>query len=142
MDCENFNDYFFSLCFEGLFRWALWSWFNFGILYLSRKLSISYRYFWGIEYRLLKYALMIFFNFFKIWCYISCFISILLIWILSLFLQVSLVNGLSMVLILSKHKLPGFLFVCFDSLYSSSFPCGWFQPRVWWFPAFYSSWVY
>jgi hypothetical protein len=43
-----------------LFRWFIWSWFNFGLWYLFRKLSISSRFSSFVEYRLLKYDLMIF----------------------------------------------------------------------------------
>ena len=144
----------YTLGAVGLFKWSLWYRFIFDILYLSRKLSISSRYPWCIEYRLLKYILMIFFLISSIsFAIASVSFLFFLIWTPSLFPPVSLVKGLSMLLILPKKSFRVFcLFVCFfcffvclfvfDSLYISSFLCGWSKPWLWWFPAFYSSWVY
>ena len=74
---------------------------------------------------------------------------ILLIRMLSLCPLVCLAKGLSILLIFSKNH----FLVLVDSLnfylvdfrptfdYFFLFPCGWFQPWVWLFPTFYSSWM-
>ena len=75
----------------GLFNLFIWSWFNFGKWYLSRKLSISFKFSNFVEYRFSKYDLMILYIFsasvvmsnFHFWfCYFGYSLSAFcLVWI-------------------------------------------------------------
>ena len=95
---------FISLGVMGLFRWSIWSWFNFGIWYLSRKLSISSRFSSCVEYRLLWEDLMTFFT--SLFSVVKSAFSflILIIWILSLCPLVSLARGLYNLVDFSKSS--------------------------------------
>ena len=55
----------------GLFNLLIWSWINFGKWCLSRKLSISFKFFNVVKYRFLKYELY----FLHVCCYVPPFIS-------------------------------------------------------------------
>ena len=100
-----------SLGVIGLFKLYLFSWFNFGIGTYP-KLSIYFTFSNFVEYRFSKYDLVIL-------CISSVSVVmfpfsflILIIWMLSLWLLVSLDKGLSIWLIFLKNQL------CFiDSLY-------------------------
>ena len=94
-----------SLLVIGLFKLPISSWFSFGGLYISRKLSISSRLGCEICWHVIVHNL----SFFLISA-VSVVISplsflILFIWVFSLFLLVSLAGGLSILFTLSKNKL-------------------------------------
>ena len=92
-----------------IFNLLIWSWFNFGKWYLSRKLSISFTFSKFVEYRFLNYDLMILW-FSSVSLIISPFsFVILLIWIFFLYrLVVDFVDFF-------KETAPCFI----DSLYCS-----------------------
>lgn len=69
----------------GLFRLFFSSCFNISGFYKSRISSISFRFSNLMEYKFLKYSLMISCNFFGVCCNLLLFILILLIWVLSSF---------------------------------------------------------
>ena len=94
-----------SLAVIHLWNLHIWSWFNFGRWYLSRKLSISFKFSNFVEYKFLKYDLMIL-------CISSMFVLmssfsflISLICIFSLCLLVKMDKGWSILLIFSKNLL-------------------------------------
>ena len=94
-----------SLQVIGLFKLSTWSWFNFGMWYLYKKLSISFTLFNFMEYRFLWYELMI------LWvASVSVVIFpfsflILLISMFSLCLLISLNKSLSVLLGFSNNQL-------------------------------------
>ena len=101
-----------SLAVIGQFHLLIYSWFIFSKWYLSRKLSISFKFSNFAEYRFSKYDLMIF------WISsVSVVMSpisflILLIWIFSLCLLVSLDKGLPILLVFLKNQLFVSLVLC------------------------------
>ena len=78
--------------------------FNFGRWYLSRKSSISLRFSNLVHYRFLKYDPIILWIFLSVCCYALLSFLILLFWILSLCLLVSLDKCLSILLIFSVNQ--------------------------------------
>ena len=106
-----------SICLViiGLFNLLIWSWLNFGVQYLSRKLSISFKFYNLVEYRFLNYDLK------SLWISpVSVVISsysvlILFVWILTLCLLVSLDKDTTLCLIDSLNCFLCFSFVDFNS---------------------------
>ena len=87
--------------------------------FLSRKLSISFRFSNFVEYTLFKWDLMILWisSVSAVMCHIS--FPILLNWILSLYHLVSLAKGLSILLILSKNQVLVLWFFVVFSFFSN-----------------------
>jgi hypothetical protein len=63
-----------SLLALDMFKWLISSWFNYEWLYVSRNLSISFRFLNLFEYRFSKYSLD-FLDFLGFCCYLPFFIS-------------------------------------------------------------------
>ena len=88
-----------------VFSWSISSWFSFGGIYISRKLSISSRFSNLLAYNCSWYFLMFFcISVVAIEIFPFSFL-ILFIWILSFLFLVSLARGLSMLSTLSKYQL-------------------------------------
>jgi hypothetical protein len=143
-----------SLAVMGLFRWFIGSYFNVASFYMSRKMSISSRFCNLVEsINFCSRIRWFFLNFHSFYCYVSLFLSDLLIWILFLCLLVSLAKNLSILLIFSKNQLLvllilsiGFCCCCCCCCFCFCFVClfvlflfGWFWPCVLLFPSVYSS---
>ena len=94
-----------SLQVIGLFKLSTWSWFNFGMWYLYKKLSISFTLFNFMEYRFLWYELMILWVASMSVVIFPFSFLILLIWMFSLCLLISLNKGLSILLGFSNNQL-------------------------------------
>jgi hypothetical protein len=105
----------------GLFSWLISSWLNFGLLYISRNLSISSRFSSLLAYKCSKYSLMV------LWILLVLVVMspfsylILLIWVFSLLCFVMLAEGLSILLIFSKSQLFVPLILCIACLVLISF---------------------
>jgi len=83
-----------------------------------------------------------FWNFLKFCCYVSLFITDFVnLDSLSLYPPVSIVKGLSILLILTKNHLLVFLILCIVLFVSTSFILA-LSAEIWLLPASYSSWVY
>jgi hypothetical protein len=69
----------------GLFRLFIWSLFNLGVWYLSRKLSILSRFSSFVEYSIFVVGSDDFLNFLSFCCYISVYISVFFLFLLGWF---------------------------------------------------------
>jgi len=106
-----------------LFNWSISSWFSFGRLCVSRKLSISS----GLSnsWHIIFHCLMVFFLFSAVFIDISPFsFPILFIWVFSLLFLVSLARGLPILFTFSKNQL----------LVSLIFFPLFFESLFYWFP--------
>ena len=92
----------------GLFKLSIPSWFSFGGLYVSRKLSVSSRLGCEICWHVIVHNILLFFFFLIFAVSVVIFplsFLILFIWVFSLFFLVSLAGGLSVLFTLSKNQL-------------------------------------
>ena len=109
------------------------SWFSFGGLYVSRKLSVSSKLSSLLAYNYSQYSPMVFLYLFSISLEISPFsFLVLFIWVVSLLFLVHLARGLSVLFTLSKNQLLALLI--FSYFFNSLFY--WFPPSSLWFPSF------
>ena len=94
-----------SLLIMGLFTFTISSYFSFGIVYVSRNLSISSRFPILLAYNCSQYSLIIVFISGGLVVISPLSFLILFIWVLSFFFLIKLASGLSILLILSKNQL-------------------------------------
>ena len=125
-----------SLQVIGLFKLFIGSWLNFDMWYLSRKFPFLLHFpILGVQ--VFEVWPNHFLKFFSVCCYVPLLFLILLIWMFSLCLLVSLDKDLSILLIFSKNQLFVSLILCivlFVLFYL-------FQSSIWLFPVFNSFWV-
>ena len=98
--------YSVSFLVFGLFHWSISSWFSFGRLFFSRKLSISSLL--SIYWHIIIHSILLefFFCISQVSIEISLFsFLILFVWVLSLYFLVSLAKGLSILFTLSTNHL-------------------------------------
>lgn len=116
---RSLNYYFYFQGITSLFKLLTWSSFNIAKPYISRDSSISFRFASEIQYRILKNDFMIYLVFDIITPFSS---PILLIWIFSFCLLVSLARGCSIMLVFSKNQ----LFISLTLYYYFLFLTHWF----------------